>query len=1031
MLDWIVNASLKSRLLVLVLVAAAAGAGYWSFRKVPIDSFPDVTPTLVQVFTVSPGLAPTDVETQITYPIEIAMYGLPSLKRVQSTSVFGLSRVNVYFEDGTDYYFARRLVLERLRKAENQIPAGLGDPGIGPMASGLGRIQFYTIENEKGYDHSLMARREAQDWIAKPMLRTTKNVTGVLSVGGHVRQFQVKLDMNALQSRGLTVAAVREAIGANNENVGGSFLERGGEEYVIRGYGWLRTGKKGLKDLRNIEIREKDGTPVYVGDVAEVSHGRAIRRGALVANGKESVGGFILKLINTNTQRVLRAIEDRVEQINGALPEGMVLKSYYSQGDLVSKAVGTVSQALLVGAVFVLVFLYLFLGNIRSTLIVISVLPLSALVAFMGMYAIGLSANLMSLGGLAIAIGILGDGAIVVVENVVRHLRERGEEGSSVRRVVGEATREIARPVAFATSIIVIVFLPLFTLQGVEGRMFSPMAYTIAFALVGALVLALTFIPAVSSLAFSPRAARGEPRVAGWCKALYRPIIRGAVRVPGLVLGAAVLLLAGSLCLFPFLGAEFVPTLREGTFFIRSVLPAGGNLDSSIRYSKRIQDVLDDFPQVEGMYARVGRAEVGGDPEPVNVVATLIKLKPLDEWKGGRSYEELQSAMAQKLEKQLPGLANNMSQPIQMRTDELLSGVRAEVAVSIYGEDLEKLAKVSQRVAEVTRGVEGAVDVRAMQQSGKPQIMVRPDRRALARHGISVDRLMSTVETGIGGSRAGKVFEGIRRFDVFVRLKKSQRNELAKIRELPLRTDTGGMIPLSRVASVEVFDGPKTISRNRASRRSYVQFNVRGRDMGGVVRELQRKVKERVELPSGYYVEYGGQFENQRRAMKRLYVVVPITMGLIFLMLFSAFGKMRYAALIFLNVPFAVIGGIVALWISGLYLSVPGAVGFIAVFGIAVQNGVVLVDYINQLRARGTPTEEACRVGAEQRLRPVLMTAATTMLGLTPLLLADDVGANVQRPLAAVVVGGLVTSTLLTLVVLPSVYRWFAAPVEV
>ncbi len=1038
MLDWVVNTSLRSRLLVLVFVAGLAGAGYWSYREVPMDSFPDVTPTLVQVFTVSPGLSPVDVEKQISYPIEIAMYGLPKLDRVQSTSVFGLSRVNIYFEDGTDYFYARRLVLERLQQARNKIPPGLGNPKIGPMASGLGRIAFYTIENKKGANHSLMERRTAQDWIAKPMLRTTPNVTGVLSVGGHVRQFQVRLDMNALLARDLTIGDVRKALLENNRTVGGSFLQTAGEERIVRGYGWIRPGKKGLEDIRNIIVKETDGTPIYVDDVAKVTFGSKIRRGALVASGpnakkaKETVGGFILKLINTNTQKVLHSIKEKAKQINKALPDGMKLNFYYDQGSLVDKAVGTVEDALIEGAVLVLIFLYMFLGNVRSTLVVIGVLPLAALGAFIGMKVMGMSANLMSLGGLAIGIGMMVDGAVVVVENIFRHLEERKDEDVSMIRLVGEATRQVARPTAFSIGIIIIVFLPLFTLQGVEGRMFSPMAYTISFALVAALILALTFVPVLCSLLFTRRTAHGDPRIVRWLKAGYRPVVRGVIRVPSLVLGTAVALLVGSLLLFPYLGTEFVPTLREGTFFIRSVLPSGANLDTSIRYAKRIQRSLaEEFPQkVQGMYARVGRAEVGGDPEPVNVVATLINLKDLTKWKSGRTYEELQSAMAKQLEKDVPGLANNMSQPIQMRTDELLSGVRAQVAVSIYGSDLNQLADVGQQIVSICREVEGAVDVRMLQQGGKPQLLVRPNRKELARLGISIDKFLKTVETGIGGSTAGQVFEGIRRFDVFVRLQKDQRAKKAQIEKLPLRTKDGSIVPLSQVASVKLFDGPKTISRNKGSRRTYVQFNVRGRDMGSVVREIQKKVAAQVDMPPGYYVEYGGQFKNQRRAMQRLYIVVPITLGLIFLLLFMAFGKLRYATLIFMNVPFAVIGGIVALYVSGLYLSVPAAVGFIAVFGVAVLNGNVLVAYINQLRQAGYATEEAVQTGAEHRLRPVLMTASVATLGLIPLLLADDIGSNVQRPLAAVVVGGLVTSTLLTLVVLPSIYRWFAAPVE-
>ncbi|MFQ5680336.1 MAG: efflux RND transporter permease subunit [Gemmatimonadota bacterium] len=1043
MIDRLIERALEKRGFVLFAVAALAGVGYWSFREVPVDSFPDVTPALVQVFTSSPGLSPVDVETQISYPIEISMYGLPGLERVQSTSIFGLSRVDIYFEDGTDIYFARRLVLERLQEAREEIPETLGTPQLGPITTGLGTVMMYELRNREGTSgsapgagdggsagHSPMDLRTAQDWIVKPMLRTVPGVTEVLSIGGFVRQFQVQLNMDALLARGLTVEDVERALAADNRNVGASFLERGGEEYLIRGYGWFRPGEAGLQDIRNVIVAAHEGTPVYVEDVAEVAFGPEIRRGALLSNGEEAVGGYVLKLIYENTQDLLERVEARVEEINRALPEGMELVPYYSQDTLVEKAVGTVESALLEGAILVLLFLYLFLGNVRSTLIVISVLPLSALVAFIGMKLAGLSANLMSLGGLAIGIGMMVDGAVVVVENIYRFLEQEETEGISMRRLVGEATREVGRPVVFAIGIIIIVFLPLFTLQGVEGKMFSPMAYTISFALLGALLLALTFVPVVSSLALRPGGKHAEPRLVRWLKRRYRPALDWCVARPGRVLAGAVGALALSLILFPFLGSEFVPTLREGTFVVRAVLPPGANLPTTVEYGRRLTESLEQFPEVTGVYIRAGRAEVGGDPEPVNTLEAVTTLKPLEGWESGLGYEELQSAMAERVGEDVPGLAFNFSQPIQLRTDELISGVRSEVVVSLYGEDLEVLARKAAEIEAIARTVPGAVDVRALQQEGKPQILVRPRREELARLGVGVNDLLETVETGIGGSVAGQVFEGIRRFDVFVRLAEGDRSQIEQVRQLPVRTAGGALVPLARVADVEVFVGPKEVSRNRASRRTYVQLNVRGRDMGSVVQEIQGRIAAEVELPPGYFVEYGGQFENQERAMRRLYVVVPITLGLIFLMLFSTYGSLRYAGLIFLNVPFAVIGGIVALFVTGMYLSVPAAVGFIAVFGVAVLNGVVLVSYINQLRARGMEMMEAVRTGAERRLRPVLMTASVAILGLVPLLLSRDIGSEVQRPLAAVVVGGLLTSTLLTLVVLPSVYRWFAEPAE-
>ena len=762
--------------------------------------------------------------------------------------------------------------------------------------------------------------------------------------------------------------------------------------------------------------------------LSKVAYGAAIRRGAEVSNGVESVGGYVFKLVDTNTRAVLEAVEAKLVEIDKALPEGMRINAYYSQAELVDKAIGTVEKALLEGAILVLIILYLFLGNLRSTLIVIASLPLAVLAAFVAMRAVGLSANLMSLGGLAIGIGMMVDGAVVMVENIFRHLEERQDEDISLARLVGEAAREVGQPITFAIGIIIIVFLPLFTLEGVEGKLFSPMAYTISFAMAGALLVALTVVPVLATLALKRDAAHGEPRLVAWLKRVYRPLLARAVSHPRAVLAAAVALFVASLGLFPFLGTEFVPTLREGSFQVRSTLPPGANLDEAIEYAKRIQSSLGDFEEVTGTYSRVGRAEVGGDPEPINVVATVVTLKPLDAWQSGRSYEALQQAMAEKASAEVPGLANNFSQPIQLRTDELLSGVQAQLVASIYGDDLDELARIAREVTAIAQNVPGAVDVKAQQQGGKQQIIITPDRRALARYGISTDAVLEVVEIGIGGATAGVVFDGIRRFDIFVRLQASQRERLDLIRQLPIRSAEGALLPLSRLADIRVETGPKQISRSNASRRIYVQMNVRGRDMGGVVADLERRIDAEVDMPPGYFVDFGGQFENQERAMARLALVVPLTLGLIFLMLFSAFDSLRYAALIFLNVPFAITGGIFALAVSGLYLSVPAAVGFIAVFGVAMLNGVVMVAYINQLRERGYEMADAVRVGAERRLRPVLVTAAVAILRLVPLLLASGIGAEVQRPLAAVVIGGLLTSTALTLLVLPSVYRWFARP---
>lgn len=1028
MINSIIEFALKRRALIFVLVAGVAALGYFSFRTVPIESFPDVTPTMIQVFTSSPGLSAEDIETQISYPIERAMNGLPKVARIQSTSVFGLSRVNIYFEDGTDVYFARQLAAERLNQAKAEIPAGLGDPQLGPITTGLGTVFMYTLQNKPGYHFSLTQMRTAQDWTVKPLLRTVPGVTEVLSVGGFERQYQVNVNQNALLARGLTIDDVRAALLANNRNVGASLLRRGGEAYVIRGHGWIAPGNQGLADIRNIVVAKRNETPIYIKDVAQVEYGAAVRTGAQVSNGEESVGGDVLKLIGANTQAALDHIMRKIKTIQAALPKGMTLVPYYSQAQLIDNAIGTVTEALLEGAALVLIILFLFLGNFRSTLIVVASLPLSVLIAFIAMNYVGMTANLMSLGGLAIGIGMMVDGSVVMVENIFRHMEEHPDRHASMTSIVSVAAREVAQPIVFAIAIIVIVFLPLFTLQGVEGKMFSPMAMTISFALAGALILALTLVPVLSSVAFKPDMKPREPKLVGLLRRGYQPILRWSVGHPLIVVAIATAAFGGSLSLFPLLGTEFVPTLREGTFYVESALPPGGSLESSILYAKKAQAIFRSFPEVSGTYSRVGRTEIGGDPDPINTFATTIILKPLGEWLSGVGYEQLQARMADRLSKELPEITNNFSQPIQLRTDELISGVKAQIAVSIYGDDLKKLQELADRIKNIADDTPGAVDVAAVDQFGQPQISVEPDRKALARYGISVDTLMKTLETGVGGTSVGQVFEGTKHFEIQLRLAPSERSYVSNIRDLPLRAADGAIVPLSRVATVDVSIGAKAISRNDASRRALVTLNVRGRDMGSVVREIQQAVRSQVQLPPGYFVEYGGQFENQQRAMQRLYIVVPITLGLIFLLLFFSFNSVRYAVLIFLNIPFAITGGIVSLYLTGEYLSVPAAVGFIAVFGVAVLNGVVMVSYINQLREEGYPADEAIRLGAERRLRPVLMTASVAILGLIPLLIANGIGANVQRPLAVVVVGGLFTSTLLTLVVLPTLYPLFAAP---
>ncbi len=1017
MINKIIEMAMRERLLTALLAAVIIAAGVTSYQKLPIDAFPDVSPVLVQIFTEAEGLAPEEVEKLITYPIEVAMNGLPDITRIQSISTFGLSVVSIYFKDDVDIYFARQLVFERLETARSEIPEGMGDPEMGPITTGLGQVYQYIVEGE-GYD--LMELRSIQDWIVKFQLRTVPGVTDVLSFGGKVRQYQVQVDPNELLNHNVTLDELIQAIESNNLNAGGSFIVRGAEEYIIRGIGWTQT----LENIKNIVVAERNGVPIYVSQLADVTFGPEIRRGIVTRNAEgEVVAGIVLKLIFTNTSKVIADIKAKVEQINKSLPPGVRVRPFYDQADLVKKATDTVKNALLEGGILVVLVLVLFLGNLRSALVVTLTLPLSVLIAFFLMDQFNMSANLMSLGGLAIGIGMMVDGAVVMVENIFRHLTERRDQTEPLH-IILEAAREVGRPIVFAISIIIIVFLPLFTLQEVEGKMFSPMAYTISFAMAGSLLIALTIVPVACSFLLTRGLKHRENPLMRVLKRGYRPILREAIRRRRLVVTAAVLLLLGSLALFPFLGTEFVPILDEGSIVIRVTTAPSTSLDETTLITRRLEEMLLAFPEVKNVISKIGRAELGGDPEPVNNSEIFVELAPPDQWKTARSKTELIEKMEARLS-QFPGILLNFSQPIAMRVDELISGVRAQIAIKLFGEDLDVLLEKGNQIAAVVSQVPGAADVQVEQVAGKPQVQIKIDRDRIARYGINVKDVQDVIRALIGGTSVGQVFEGQKRYDIFIRLKEPYRKDIEAIRNLLISAPNGRRIPLAQLAHIETVIGPKQISREANQRRLVIQLNVRGRDMGGFVEEARRLVEEKVDLPPGYFVTWGGQFENQQRAMRRLSIIVPLTIGLIYLMLFLTFNSGRQAALIILNVPFAMVGGIVSLYISGQYLSVPASVGFIALFGVAVLNGVVLVSYINQLRREGQSLEDAVINGAMLRLRPVLMTALVASLGLVPLLLSTGTGSEVQRPLATVVVGGLVTSTLLTLLVLPTIYGWF------
>ncbi len=1017
MINKIIDFAARQRLLVIVFTSLLVVVGVISLNKISIDAFPDVSPVLVQVFTEAKGLAPEEVEKLITYPIEVAMNGLPDIREVKSISSFGLSVVSVYFEDNVNIYFARQLVFERLQQARGDIPEGLGNPELGPITSGLGQVYQYYLE---GRDYSLMELREIQDWIVKFQLRTVPGVTGVLSFGGEVKQYQIKLDPVLMQKYDITLDEVLDVVKSNNRNVGGNFIVRHSEEYLIRGLGWVST----LKDIENIKVVRRNDIPVFIRDIAEVTFGPEIRRGLVSMNDRgEVVSGIVLKLLGENTSTVIENVKRKVEQINAMLPEGVQIIPYYDQANLVKKATDTVKDALLEGGILVFIVLLLFLGNLRSAFIVTLTLPIAALTAFILMYYMDMSANLMSLGGLAIGIGMMVDGSIVMVENIIRHLSERNVSGSKTIPVILRAAREVGRPIVFAISIIIIVFLPLFTLQDVEGKLFSPMAFSISFAMLGSLVMSLTFVPVLCTYFFSKGIKEKKNILVGFLQSMYIPLLEKVLKNRVKVTIVAVLLLAASLSLVPYLGTEFVPILDEGTLSVRVTFAPSTSLQQAAEISQAMEPLLMAFPEVKYVISRVGRAEVGGDPEPVNNSEIYIILKPEEEWTVA-DKTELVDKMRKKLS-QFPGVLLNFTQPIQMRVDELLSGVKAQLAIKLFGEDLDVLSRKGSEIQAVVASIPGAADVQLEQISGKPQVQIKVNRDRIARLGMNVDEVQEVIETAIGGSTVGQVFKGQKRFDIFVRYKKSFRDDVEKIKNILISTPDGGRIPLIQVADVRLIVGPKQISRDNSQRRISIQCNVEGRDMGGFVAEAQDRIAREVDLPPGYYITFGGQFENQQRAMARLALIVPLTILLIFILLFSTFNSVRNAFLIIMNVPFAMIGGILALFVSGLYLSVPASVGFIALFGVAVLNGVVMVSYFNQLRDEGLDLHDAVVTGARLRLRPVLMTALVASLGLVPLLFSTGTGSEVQRPLATVVIGGLFSSTLLTLFVLPALYGWF------
>jgi cobalt-zinc-cadmium resistance protein CzcA len=1031
--------------------------GFEATKNLSVDAFPDVTNVQVQIATDAPGRSPEEVERFITVPLEIAMTGLPNLVEMRSLNKAGLSLITLVFTDQTNVYFARQLITERLIEAKDRMPTGI-TPVLGPVSTGLGEIYQYSLEKDSDGQtpltkEDLIERRLVQDWIVRPMLRSINGVAEINSQGGFVKQYEVVVDPDKLRYHSITLTEVFNALANNNENTGGGILPQFSEQYLIRSVGLIND----LDDIRSIVIESHNGVPVYIRDVGIVRFSEAMRVGALVKNGySEAVGGLVMMIAGGNAKRVVERIKDKIKEINEKhmLPNGLKIKTYYDRSELVDSALQTVIKVLFEGIVFVVIVLFLFLGDIRSSVIVIATLVLTPLLTFMAMNRYGISANLMSLGGLAIAIGLMVDGSVVVVENVFARLSHQKHEhpddsylisdqdhsvlstldADSQKRYISalamknqliqifEAVKEVAVPVIFGVGIIILVFLPLMTLEGMEGKMFAPLAYTIALALFFSLIISLTLTPVLSAYFLKP-GSEEDTFAIRWLKKPYIPMLKLAVQNRTLTFIFAVICFIASLMLLPLLGTAFIPEMKEGTIVPGILRVPNISLDESIEMEQEGMRLILDVPGVASAYSAVGRGESPADPQSQNESTPIVSLLPKSQWPKGWTQDTISEEIRKKLSA-LPGTSTAMAQPISARVAEMVTGVKSDVAVKIFGNDLDQLLSVANQISQVAMSLNGAQDLRIEKILGQQYLNIEIDRIAIARHGINVADINEIIEIAIAGAPVTDVYEGERRFSSTVRLPVEDRSSPEAIRKILLSTPSGARIPLGSLASIEVKEGPAQISREMGKRRIVVGVNVKNRDLGGFVSELQSKIEEKLKLPQGFYLQYGGQFENMQRALGHLSVIVPITVGAIFFLLFLLFNSLRYASLIILVLPFASIGGIVGLFVAKEYLSVPASVGFIALWGIAVLNGVVLVSYIRSLRDK-LPLMEAVVQGAQMRFRPVMMTATVAMLGLIPFLFSTGPGSEVQRPLAIVVIGGLISSTLLTLVMIPAIYPWF------
>ncbi len=1025
MLEKIIAYTLKQPGMVIFLSLLIILFGLYSYLRLPIDAFPDVTNIQVEVVSHADGLSAIEIERNVTYPIEMAMRGLPDIEQMRSVTKFGLSIVTIVFKDNVDIYFARQLVFERLAEAREKVPKGV-EVAMGPIGTAMGEIYQYTLEGKMPQDplqklSYLTNLRTIQEWIITPQLKSVAGVNEINSFGGYFKQYQVIVSPEKLLKHNVTVDDVYSAIGNNNQNVGGNILERNTDQYIVRGVGLI----KDISDIENIVLKSQKGTPTYIRDVAQVKIGEAVRMGAAMKNGKdEAVGGIVMMLRGENSRDVVRRVAEKVAEINenNVLPEGIRIIPYYDRSDIVSASVNTVNKALIEGSILVLIVLYLLLNSFRGSFVVLIALPLSLLATFIVMKLVGISANLMSLGGLAISIGMIIDTTIIQVENVQRHLSEDGNQRTKLFTVL-KAVMEVRKPSIFGELIIAITFIPILSLEGIEGKMFGPLAITVAIALLASLFLSVFVIPVLCLLFLKPLPEK-ESLIMRYAMKLYVPLLKYAMNRKKVILSIAGVFLIVSLFFVTRLGTEFIPIMDEGSFDMDVSMLPGVSLATAMEVNQRAAEKLKQFDELDVVVSRTGQTGVALDTRGSDKTGYVGIFKPKSEWKRDVSKEELTNEMRESLES-IAGISFGFSQPIQCRIDELVAGTRAQLIIKLFGEDIDVLNSKSAEIAKVLSSIKGGTDLITEKVSGQPYLTVNIDRAKIARYGLNISDVQNVIEIAVAGKSASQFYEENRSFDITVRLPEERRNSLEAIKNILITTKSGMNIPLEQLAEVKMIEGPVQISRQDGIRRIGIEMNVSGRDIGSFVAEAKQEIKENVKLPPRYYLSWGGQFENQQRAMNKLMIIGPVAIGLILLLLYVTFRSIRLALLVICNLPFALIGGIFSIYISGQYLSVPASVGFVVLFGVAVLNGLVLVSRISQLREEGLGLQEAIRKGSLDRLRPVLMTASIAIFSLIPMLLASGTGSEIQKPLATVVVGGLITSTLLTLLIIPSVYSWF------